>query len=192
MTNAITNITQGSIEDVRRRQGLSLPEALMNAKLLVICDRSGSMDDYIEGVRGLRKIDKLREHLARLQRKYEGSVLVMQFDDYAEYKLGGVVDEPRGGTRMIPALELAREADKIVEKIAFLSDGSPGDAERDILNAARQLDHALDCIYIGEEGERGAIFMKQLASVKNGTYSNESNAMLQLESKLSGLLGSGS
>lgn len=148
---------------------------------IMICDRSGSMAERVVGgpfSEGERKIDALRRILSNLRQ--EADFLLMQFDNEASFVDG--IDEPRGGTNLAGALELA--ATKNARRYVLICDGWP-DNPGAALAAAAKLPAPLDVFYVGPETDtHGKAFMAELAKAGRGEFGAARLDQKELENKV--------
>lgn len=169
MRNQIQRVVPGSIEDVARKQGITLQDAFAaNVKVMVLCDTSSSM--WAEDARGGRaRIDVADEELARIQANHPGQVAVVSFSSQVVYCPNGIPERQFAFTDMAAALEFALPADKAGIKTILISDGEP-DSQSAALAAARKFTLPLDTVFIGPEGDPGAEFLRQLARLTRGNF----------------------
>lgn len=169
-------IAVGSIMDVTDRDSDEI-EALMNARLLLICDRSYSMKD--RDPTGHQKYSVEDEVVATLQSKYRGQIALMPFNNFPYLALNGILPAPDGQTNLTAALEMALPLVSLDLRAVVISDGYPDDPQG-ALAIARGMKHRLDCIYIGEPGSQGDLFMQELAMEAEGSHQvNEATQLLE-------------
>ncbi len=158
-------IATGSIADVARQRGISLPEALLDCRCLAIIDVSSSMS--IDDSRGNRtRYDVAVEELAIIQKKYAGQVAVIAFSDKAIFYPGGVPALLGGGTDLAEALRVASTFDHV--PFIVISDGEPDDANAALAIAAT-IKSPISTIYVGPETRsHGRAFLSRLASQHRG------------------------
>ncbi len=161
---------KGSIQAIAANSG-STALALLKAKLILLCDRSGSMDTS-DGMLGKKRYEVEDRVVADLQAKYPGQIVVVAFADSAILCLNGELPYPDGNSTVISnALELAAKMMRGDMRAILLTDGEPtGDSEDRIFQAARSLSGRLDIVYIGSDHGPGRSFLQQLAVVTSGTF----------------------
>lgn len=161
-------VATGSLQDVARKQGLTLAEAFMSCDAIVIVDGSGSMmmTDVKPG-ESLTRHQAATAELARLQAELPGKVAVIAFSSSAEFCPSGYPRYIGGGTNMFEALRFVKVADGCGIKIVLISDGEP-DSEVDTLRLAREFTSKIDTIFIGREGAPGQEFLRRLAACTGG------------------------
>lgn len=152
-------VVKGSIQSVASGGDVAL--AMLDAKLLLICDISGSMQETTSS--GLSKFQILKNITKKLQERHPGQVVVESFSDDAELNLDGVLPEPNGGTSMVAALEMASPMLEAGIVGVLMSDGEPTDGHDNVLSVARSISGKINPVFIGQEGSPGADFMRQLA-----------------------------
>ena len=140
------------------KQSRDSQEALRQ-RTLVLCDTSGSMDNYT-GQK--RRIDVLRDVLVEITPpNYSGSV--WQFDSFCREVFGPPYSpgEPSGGTDLAGAI--ATVARFQPRPLIVVSDGVPQDGEA-ALAEARALNTRIITRFVGDDADFGAIaFMRALA-----------------------------
>lgn len=129
---------------------------------LILLDTSLSMAHYLKS--GERKIDILRNAISR---PIEVKKIAIAFSSNAQVITGFAnIPEPNGGTNMEGAIALA--ATYKPSSTLIISDGVP-DSEAKALSAAQKLTGVINCLFIGNEEDTGAIaFMKKLARIGCG------------------------
>ena len=96
-------IISGSIKDVAKNGDTAL--AMLNAKVALICDRSGSMADDGWGQKPCWVLED--EVIEKLQKKYAGQIVLIAFHDIAYLCLDGKLPLPQGNTNMLDAFRVA-------------------------------------------------------------------------------------
>jgi len=166
-----TQLVQGSIAHVARAQNLTLAEAFMSAKAIVVVDVSCSM--AIDDCPGNRKrYDVACEQLFQLQRDLAGQVAVVSFSDYPRFCPGGIPSQPTGGTDLAAALRFVYPADGTGIRLILISDGEPNSAD-DALKQAANFTSKIDTVYCGPETGLGRDFLRRLAEASGGVYTNQ-------------------
>ena len=166
-----TQIVPGSIQSVAKNGSVAL--AAVNAEVVLICDRSGSMAaEDAHGGRARYAVED--EAVENLQKKHPGKIVLIAFADLADMFPGGYLPPPNGSTNMIAGLEMAKPLIEAGLRGVLISDGEPNHPQEAVVAFARGIQGKLDTIYVGPEGGQGEKFLKQLAkSIKgsSATYS---------------------
>lgn len=158
-------IVRGSIADMARREGVSLALAWMHVDLIVICDRSDSMADDAEP--GVSRYARADAELRAIQARYPGRVALIAFNTSAQLEASGMLPPPYGGTSLAPALRLARQVHAPGMRVLVITDGEVQDLDGAIAEA-RRLPVALEGLYVGPEGGRGAAMLRRICEASNG------------------------
>ena len=176
MTN-MDLVVKGSITDVT--QGGDVALTLMDAKLVVICDRSASMEEGDAGGGKARYVVE-DEVVTKLQGKYPGQIVLISFNDMAFIALDGRLPFPSGGTDMANAISMAVPLVESGLRAVLISDGEPNPSTEDrIFHEAKRMNGKLDTIFVGKEHSKGDKFLKKLAQTAGGTHQvNEATKML--------------
>lgn len=186
---------EGSMADYQRKTGAGLAKAWLTVKAVVVVDISGSMDTRDAGD-GHRRIDVARMELAKLQKKMQGQIAVVEFNYQASWRRDGMVGEPAGGTNLSGALEYVRDLvgpglPRV--QVVVVSDGSPDVAES-ALAEAKLIAGAgakLSAVYCGpDNGDEGKRFLRRLAALGGGE-SAEALLVKALEQQITKLLTAG-
>lgn len=157
----------GSITQRAALMGRTLADIMSAADTIVMLDISSSM--ATQDSRGRRaRIDAATEDLAKLQEKFPGRVMLVQFNDSAEIVPTGVPGEPQGTTDVASALELVKDFDFDGMKFILISDGEPNSANG-ALAVAKTFRQPIYTIYVGPEGGEGRAFLEALSSATGGT-----------------------
>ena len=176
------SIAEGSLKDIAQRQDMSLAEAFAGARLIILLDVSGSMDEKDAPSQDgflITRHDAAEMQVRNLQSKYEGKVALFVFSDDVLFCPNGVPIRLNGLTAMNNALRYIKRADGIGIDIVLISDGQPTDGIQETLKTASTFKQKIDCIYIGSDNERydnyygevsGKEFLKQLAELTGGNY----------------------
>ena len=199
MGTALTNTTAGNVEgsmaDYQRRTGAGLAKSWLTVKAVVLVDISGSMDTRDAGD-GHRRVDIARQEMAKLQKKMQGQIAVVEFNYDARWRRDGMVGEPAGGTNMAGALEYVRDLvgpglPRV--QVVVVSDGSP-DTEQETIEQAKLIAGAgakVSTVYCGPDNhDAGKAFLKRLSSVGGGE-SAEAFLVKALEQQITKLLTAG-
>lgn len=189
MTRRTTEIAKGSIADVAQREGISIAEAFMKAKKVVVVDVSGSMDTA-DSRMGRTRYDVACEELAKVQEQNPGAVAVVAFSDHAEICENGFPVYMGGGTDLQEALEFVVFADGTGIEFIVISDGQPDDA-RGALASAAKLSAKIDTVFVGNDNDEHAkAFLRELAG-KHGGQAVDAAKASQLAAKVTLMLGAG-
>lgn len=168
-------IVKGSLKDVSGDNDPTM--ALMEAKLILVCDRSGSMttNDASENRPRYTVEDEV---VKELQEKYAGQIAIVSFSDMAYMCLNGVLPYPDGGTNMAGALRFVHPVVESGIHAVLVSDGEPDD-KQEVIYIAKQMKGFLDVVFIGKKGSEGDKFLKEVAKASGGTHeTNEATKML--------------
>ena len=158
------DIAKGSIKDVA---GGDVAIALMNAKIVLLCDRSSSMLEFARDGKCRAEIED--DIVAKFQAKHPGQIALVSFSDAAELREDGVLPYPGGGTTITSALNLAEPMVDIGMRAVLITDGEPGENEQMVIRSATRYKGRMDCIYVGPEVGRGGDFCDRLARAVGGT-----------------------
>lgn len=173
-----------------------------NDKLLIL-DASSSMDMRIGSVTKWEhlihaiEIHFLGSNANCLVFSSSMSTKLLAPEDISGHYPGGstAMDEP-----FIAAYDKKLQDGTIIsefESIILISDGQPDgglDGQEDVINIALKIKKPVNCIYIGDDNEAGAIFMKKLSKLTNGSsdvVKDNPDDIKLLKTKLAGLLGTG-
>lgn len=186
-------IAIGSLQDqLRTREATTLAEAFTHVKLIILCDRSGSMMER-DAYGGHARYTIEDELVERLQAQNPGKILLASFSSGARLHPDGKLPQPSGGTEMLGGLQLVQPLCVNDVKLALISDGEPTDSpEHEIIAYARQnLAGRLSTYFAGPENSDGAKFMRRLAEACQGASGSDAlTKPLQLEKELRLLLKS--
>lgn len=174
MKDALT-IVPGSLADAAAKLGGSLAESFVDAEFIDICDCSGSMSVH-DSVGGRSRYDVACQELAALQKQRPGKHAIISFSNYPQFRPGGHLPNPSGGTDLAGALKFARLADLPGMQFFIISDGQP-DVEPDALAEAKMFKAKISCIYVGPECGSGQRFLEQLANVSGGQFATAEKAI---------------
>lgn len=143
---------------------------MLSAELVLICDRSGSMDTA-DAMHGRKRYEIEDQVVADLQAEFPGRIIVEAFADTAILCLNGELPYPDGGaTVMSTAFELAAKLLKRNMKAILITDGEATDSEDRVLRAAKPLIGRLDIVYVGSDRGAGRGFLERLAQETAGTF----------------------
>lgn len=183
-------IIKGSIMDVANG---NTALALLDAKLLIICDRSGSMTGH-DAMGGKARYEVEDEIVRDLQAKYPGQVVLEAFGDSAILCLNGELPYPNSGSTVYSyALKLAQSLVKTGMRAVLISDGEASDSWDEIRRAAEPLRGALDIVFVGPDITPGRNLLDKLSAYVSGTldYNDLQNQQKLFETLERKLLGSG-
>lgn len=191
MSNSI--VATGSLTDqMQLGEAANLAEAFLNVKLILLCDRSGSMyiPDAFEGKRRYEVEDGI---VRRLQSEHPCQVLLASFTSGAKLHPNGILPKPNGGTQMLDGLKLIRDFCISDVKCCLVSDGEPEETEESIMAFVKQhFAGRLDTAFAGPEGSRGAELMRRIAEAAGGKWSVDAlTKPAELTAKLNNMLGAG-
>lgn len=156
----------GSVTHVANQSGRSELEVLMSIDAIALVDSSQSMTIKDAGKEGqLTRHDAAEQELRKVQAQYPGRVGVVSFSSRAELCMSGVPTRFNGGTRLAPALEIAKDFDASDRTTIVITDGDVED-EQDSLDIAKTLKGKIQTIYIGGEDNSASAkaFLKRLAN----------------------------
>lgn len=168
-------IVPGSLADAAAKSGGSLAESFVDAEIIDIVDVSGSMSARDSRDKQSR-YDVACQELAALQAKRPGKHAIISFSSWPQFRPGGHLPDPSGGTDLAGALKFARLADLPGMQFFVISDGRP-DVEGDALAEARMFKAKISCVYVGPEGGGGQRFLEQLAKVSGGQFTTAEKAV---------------
>jgi hypothetical protein len=161
-------VAKGSIQDMAKTGDTAL--TILDAKVVLICDRSGSMANS-DAVGGKTRAEVEDQIVEDLQKKYPGQIILEAFAESAILCTNGVLPYPDGaGTILSTALQLASSLTTLGMKAILLTDGEARDDERDILKAAEPLRGKLDIVFIGPDLSPGRSVLNKLAKYTSGTF----------------------
>jgi len=162
-----TAIVKGSIQDVAKRDGVSLAESFVNCDAIVVVDVSGSMAEA-DSRGGRKRYDVALEELAQLQSAMPGKVAVIAFSDGPIFCPAGAPPFLGSGTNLLGALQFAKVADMPDMRFIVVSDGQPDNAV-EALRFAATFEGRIDTVFVGPERDsvsRG--YMANLANARGG------------------------
>ena len=186
-----TLVATGSVGDVATKQNLSLAHAFVNVKIVVLCDRSGSMVEC-DAAGGKARFEVEDELVARLQKAHPGQLLLASFNDAGRVHTNGILPSPSGGTLLLAGLKMIQDYLVADVRAVLISDGEPYDDEKEILDYVRaNLVHRLDCMFAGPEGSAGAKLMQRIAAAARGVAESDvlDKRLPQLAARIELLLG---
>jgi len=163
-------VAKGSITDLSKSADTAL--TLLDAKLVLICDRSSSMC-AADAMNGKTRAEIEDQIVSDLQEKYPGQIVLEAFANSAILCLNGVLPYPDGrATNMAPAFQLASTLVGVGMRAILLTDGESTDTEAEMLSAAQPLKGKLDIVFIGPDLAAGRKSMEKLAKAVNGDFNH--------------------
>ena len=168
-------IVPGSLADAAAKSGGSLAESFVDAEIIDIVDCSGSMA-CCDSRDNRSRYNVACQELAALQARRPGKHAIISFSSYPQFRPGGHLPDPSGGTDLAGALKFARLADLDGMQFFVISDGRP-DNEHDALAEAKKYKARISCIYVGPEGGNGQRFLEQLANASGGQFATAEKAI---------------
>lgn len=170
-----TDIVEGSLSDICRRDGLDLANVFLGVKAVILLDSSGSMQamDAIhpETEKIVSRHDAAEAHVRILQRKYQGQIALVSFSTYPVFCPGGIPERIDGSTEMGKALQFIKPADGIKDiEIFLVSDGEPTDSPGFAMEVAQSFNNPINTIFVGYQGDPGEEFLKMLSAATGGGH----------------------
>lgn len=152
----------------------------------LLIDVSGSMKETMRN--GKERITALREVVADIQKNSPTKMIAFGGHDGGAY-MTATVPNAGGGTPLAEAIRLAKTQN--IGRAVVISDGMPNNAQ-DAMTAAKEFGGRIDVVFVGDPGEPGEAFLKELAEMTGGTeFHGDLSQPKELGAKISGLLGSG-
>lgn len=146
--------------------------ALLNAKAILVIDRSGSME-MRDAMGGRARYEVEDEAVANLQAEYPGQLIITAFADSAIICIDGNLPYPNGSSTILTnAFKLAARLRRGQMRVILLTDGEAQDSEQEILESAKPLIGYLDIVYIGSDHGAGRGILGRLAKYASGTFQN--------------------
>jgi len=131
----------------------------------------------------------LREVVSNIQKVGHVPMIAFGGPYDAQVRFVDVVPEPDGGTPLHLAIPLAKEYG--AGRVVVISDGAP-DLKQECLDQAKQFGGRIDVVFIGQPGDSGEKFLRELAALTGGTQMTGDIADIKLiTSKVIGLLEGG-
>jgi hypothetical protein len=161
-------IVPGSISYMAAQGNKSIAETFLNAKFVILCDVSYSMEAH-DAPGGRSRFDTMLIELAKLQKDHPGEVAVIEFSNFANFVPGGQPKFQMGGTELTKALEFAKMADVSGISFAVISDGEPNEPDSAI-RMAQTFKAKINTIFVGPETDAygGRAFLARLAAATGG------------------------
>ena len=178
-------IVTGSIKAVAKGGDVAL--AMLDAKIVLLCDRSSSMLEK-DAFNRKARYEVEDQIVKRLQTKYPGQIVLVSFRDWSDIHPNGELPHPSGMTNMTAGLEKAQPLIEAGLRAVLISDGEPDDPYS-VMELAKQLKGKLDVCYVGPEGSGGQQFLHEVARVAMGTFdTNDLKNPQLLEERITRLL----
>jgi hypothetical protein len=130
---------------------------------MLLIDTSGSMCSPMGN--GELRINGLRKVVADIKSKGDVTMIAFGGPYDAQVRFVDNVPEPDGGTPLHLAIDLAKEYG--ATRVVVVSDGMP-DLQQASLDAARRFGGRIDVAFVGDPGEGGETFLKELARITGG------------------------
>lgn len=171
------SLTLGSLNDlVRVRQ---------DTNIFLLLDCSGSMGSIMRN--GKQRMAGLRETVKDIQAEKE--MRMVQFGFGHEPGFISSIPDASGGTPLHLAIDFGKNNG--AGRAIVISDGCPDD-ERLAMESARNFGGRIDVVFVGDPGERGEFFLKQLAEATGGeSFTGDLADPKKLVGQVMGLLGAG-
>lgn len=153
--------------------------------IFLLLDCSGSMGAPLGN--GQKRIDGLRATVRGIQSERE--MKMVQFGYGYEPSFINTIPNPSGGTPMHQAIDFARTNG--AARAIVISDGIP-DSKSAAMESAQRFGGRIDVVFVGDPGEPGEAFLKELAASTGGdSFTGDLRDPKMLASKVMGLLGDG-
>lgn len=154
-----------------------LVRAKTSQKVLLLIDVSGSMGYTMRNSK--QRIDGLRESVREIQKSHQTDMIAFGLDQFnnksapsavsssnAEVGFVTTIPDPHGGTPLHSAIDLAKQSE--AGRCVVISDGVP-DSRTRAMESARSFGGRIDVVFVGNPGEPGEEFLRQLAEATGGT-----------------------
>lgn len=186
----MTSLVHKKLSQTLKVNSLSdLVRAKVGDEVLLLIDCSGSMGDTMRN--GKQRIAGLRDTVKEIKAKRDVKMIAFGVGG-AE---GGVMEvrdvpDPSGSTPLHTAIDRARTVG--AGRVVVISDGCP-DSTTAAMEAAKKFGGRIDVVFVGNPGEYGEAFLKELAEATGGTsFDGDLSEPKQLSGSIIGLLGTGS
>lgn len=178
MTSLVKSLTQSlqasSLSDLVR--------AKQDQNIMLLLDCSGSMGCGMDN--GRSRMDGLRETVDLLQG--ERRMRMAQFGYGYSPSFIERIPEPDGSTPLAEGIDLMRTAG--AGRVIVISDGHPDDRHR-ALESARRFVGRIDVVFVGDPGDPGEAFLRELASLTGGdSFTGDLGDPKLLSSRIMGML----
>lgn len=171
------SLSIGSLDDLVRVQ--------KDANIFLLIDCSGSMHTTMQN--GKTRISGLRETVKSIMS--EKQMPMIQFGMGSGPSVVEYVPDPQGGTPLHLAIDLARTQE--CSRAIVISDGQP-DSTRDAMESAKRFGGRIDVVFVGDPGDFGEAFLKQLAESTGGeSFTGDLSEPKLLAQGVMGLLTAG-
>lgn len=178
LTKADQTIVKGSLASVAKTSGITVAEALCNAKLVVLLDTSASMS-ACDAPGQTERYKAACNELAKLQVRNPGAVAVFSFSSSCVFAPSGIPQFLQASTDLAGALRTVKKADDLGLDFCVISDGEPDDSEA-ALKQAGKFKSKISTIFIGSEDGPGRDFLDKLARVSGGESATQTPETLNL------------
>lgn len=157
-----------------------------DTNIFLLLDCSGSMGYRMRS--GKTRITGLRDTVRDVQSEKE--MKMVQFGSpEEEATFVTTIPEPCGGTPLHKAINFAKNNG--AGRAIVISDGCPDDQSA-AMAAAAAFGGRIDCVFVGDPGERGEAFLKSLAQSTGGEmFTGDLSEPLKLAAAVLGLLTDG-
>jgi hypothetical protein len=160
---------KGSIQDVANQYG-GTALALLKARMILLCDRSGSMT-IADAMHGKKRYEVEDRVINDLQSENPGQIIIIAFAESAILCVNGELPYPDGDATVFSnAFQLAAKLIQRDMRVVLLTDGEATDPKDVIFNSVKPLRGRLDIVYIGSDHGAGRGFLEELAKSVSGTY----------------------
>lgn len=173
-------LSTGSLDDLVRVQKAQ--------NIWLLLDTSGSMSTRMNN--GKTRIQGLREAVDGIMQ--ERKMPMIQFgQEPAPSVIVDNIPEPAGGTPLGEAIDLARRQE--CSRCIVISDGQPDHPLQQHIDAAIRFGGRIDVVFVGNPGDRGEAFLKNLAESTGGeSFTGDLAEPKRLTKGVIGLLTDGS
>lgn len=156
-------------------------------EVYLLLDVSGSMDSKMAN--GKSREVGLQETVKEITKERPVKMIAFGGRDGGAY-LVTAIPSSGGGTPLHLAIDLAKQ--KECGRCVVISDGCP-DSVSAAMEAAKKFGGRIDVVFVGNPGEYGEEFLKQLAESTGGTeFHGDLGVPKELGGKIMGLLGEAS
>jgi hypothetical protein len=174
------SLTTGSLDDFVKKTVSGTPALLL--------DVSGSMLDTMRN--GRQKIEGLRDAVRDVQKEQRVKMIAFGLSTYEEVGWVDSVPPASGGTPLTEAIDFAKRAN--IGHAVVISDGEPNDPWT-AMESAKKFGGKIDVIYVGNPGDHGETFLRELAAATGGTeFTGDLSQPKEITSGILGLLNAGS
>lgn len=165
----MSNIVKSNLSRTLEVKSLDdLVRAKTTDKVLLLIDVSGSMEYMMRN--GKQRISGLRDSVKEIQSSHKTEMIAFGLDvvkgNGKEVGFVTIVPDPHGGTPLHEAIDLARTHQ--AGRAVVISDGVPDSRPR-AMESARSFGGRIDVVFVGNPGEPGEEFLRELAEATGGT-----------------------